>query len=71
MAEPQYLTATSLARELKVDRRNVKNVDHDATVIDGRSEIKLFKRDRVKALAAAIRETAERYAREDSKNETK
>ena len=39
-----------------------------AKLIAGTKEIELFKRDRVQALAASLREAAERYAREDSKN---
>jgi hypothetical protein len=64
----EFVTRQEL-RALGADPRTVrKHLDPDAKLIAGTKEIELFKRDRVQALAASLREAAERYAREDSKN---
>jgi uncharacterized membrane protein len=58
----EFVTRQDL-RQLGADPRTIrKHLDPDAKLIAGTKEIELFKRDRVKALAAAIREAAERYA---------
>ena len=43
-----------------VDRREVdkKNLEADATVVDGKKEIKLYKRDRIAQLAALLMQAA-------------
>jgi hypothetical protein len=64
----EFVTRSEL-RTLGADPRTVrKHLEPDAKLINGTKEIELFKRDRVKALAASLRKAAERYAREDSKN---
>jgi hypothetical protein len=63
----EFVTRQEL-RALGADPRTVrKHLDPDAKLIAGTKEIELFKRDRVRALAAAIRESAERYAKENNK----
>jgi hypothetical protein len=63
----QYLTTTSLARELKADRRQVEkaNLEPDATVVIGTRSFELFRRERVKQLAKSF---AEAIANEKQRN---
>jgi hypothetical protein len=60
----EFVTKADL-RKLGADPRTIrKHLEPDAKLINGTREIELFKRDRVKALAAAIREAAAKYANE-------
>jgi hypothetical protein len=64
----EFVTKADL-RQLGADPRTIrKHLEPDAKLINGTREIELFKRDRVKALAASLREAAERYAREDNQS---
>jgi hypothetical protein len=59
----EFVTKADL-RQLGADPRTIrKHFDPDAKLIAGSKEIELFKRDRVKALAAALREAAEKFSR--------
>ena len=60
----EFVTKADL-RQLGPDPRTIrKHLDPDAMLIAGSKEIELFKRDRVKALAAALREAAEKYSKQ-------
>ena len=60
----EFVTKADL-RQLGADPRTIRrHLDPDAMLIAGSKEIELFKRDRVQALAKAIREAAEKYANE-------
>jgi hypothetical protein len=60
----EFVTKADL-RQLGADPRTIrKHLEPDAMLIAGTKEIELFKRDRVKALAAALREAAEKYSKQ-------
>ncbi len=60
----EFVTRADL-RQPGADPRTIrKHLEPDAMLIAGTKEIELFKRDRVKALAAALREAAEKYSKQ-------
>jgi hypothetical protein len=60
----EFVTRQDL-RQLGADPRTIrKHLDPDAKLIAGTKEIELFKRDRVKALAAAVLEATRRNSKQ-------
>jgi hypothetical protein len=58
----EFVTRQDFRNFINADPRTIrKHLDPDAVLMAGTKEIELFKRDRVKALAAALREAAEKY----------
>jgi hypothetical protein len=59
----EYVTKQEL-RTLGADPRTVrKHLEPDAVLINGTRSVELFKRDRVKQLAAALAESTAKYSR--------